>query len=173
MASPLVIGIYLALQALPPAYGEQEDPNARDARLADLAVAIDEAADSDDQTEAEELAAALVVEAWEETRLSVRVHRMGPRKDTRGYAISLWSLHSWTLVPRSEWLTLGGLEGTTRAAHAAARVLRWTRARCGSWSGAFALYATGRTCRWKGAAQREWQFRRVLRWMRSVNVVAE
>lgn len=163
-ASQLVTAIYLALQALPPAWGEVEEPMARDVRLANLAVAIDEATDGE-----EELAAALVIEAWHETRLSLRVHRMGPRKDTRGYAISLWSLHSWALVPYSEWRTLGGLEGTPRAAHAAARVLRWSRARCGSWQGAFALYATGRSCRWSGAAQRDWQHRRVLRWMRSVS----
>lgn len=168
MPSPLTLGVYLALQALPPAWGEVEDPMERDGRLATLAVAIDDASDGE-----VELAAALVTEAWWETRLSARVHRMGPRKDTRGYAISLWSLHSWTLVPYQEWRTLGGLEGTPRAAQSAARVLRWSRQRCGHWQGAFALYATGRSCRWRGAAARDYTHRQVMRWIRSVPEVRD
>lgn len=160
MASLLTVGVYLALSALPPAYGEPEP--ARDARLGQLAVDITSA------TEDTEEAAALVMLAWEETRLSARVHAMGPRRDTRGHAISLWSLHSWNLVPYTEWRTLGGIEGTGRAAVAAVRVVRWSRARCGSWEGAFALYATGKRCRWSGAPNRAWQHRRITRWIRSV-----
>lgn len=158
----LAVGIYLALVALPPAYGETESSVAREIRLADIAVAIDAASETDEE------AAALAMEAWYETRLARKYHVMGPRKDTRGHAISLWSLHSWTLVPYQEWRTLGGLDGTPRAAVAAARVLRWSRKRCGSWEGAFALYATGRSCRWSGASQRAWMHRRILRQIRSV-----
>lgn len=162
MATPLTIPIFYALLALPPAYGEAESVSAREVRLATVAVAIDEATDGDD-----ELSAALVTEAWHETRLSRRVHEMGPRKDTSGYAISLWSLHSWNLVPYSEWVMLGGLSGTAPAAEAAARVLRFAKDRCRSWPGAFALYATGKRCSWKGAAGRAYTFRRVLGWIRS------
>ena len=158
MSTTLTAAIFYAAIALPQPYGENETSEAREYRLSELAVAIDVASDG-----IPELAAALLTTAWAESRLSRKVHESGPRKDTRGWSISLWSLHSWRLLPWSEWKTLGGLEGTKRAAVAAARVLAWARARCGSVAGMFGMYATGKTCSWKGSAARVWQYNRILR----------
>lgn len=87
-------------------------------------------------------------------------------KDRGGFAISLWQLHTWRLVPFAEWRGLGGLEGTEASAHAAARVLSFARSRCGAHRGdwreaTLALYATGKRCKWSGAASRAWLERRV------------
>lgn len=108
-----------------------------------------------------ELAGVLLELAYDESGLVLWVHKQGPRKDNGGMAISLWSLHSWTLVPIDEWRTLGGLDGTARSAMAAGRVITWARARCRSTYGAIALYATGRRCSWKGARARAWRARRL------------
>ncbi len=158
MSSPLVVPIFYVALALPQPYGEKEPPDARQYRLAELAVAIDDAADGEP-----ERAAALLTTAWSESRLSRRVQAQGARKDTVGWAISLWSLHSWDLVPYSEWKTLGGLAGSSRAAVAADRVLTWCLERCGTISGMFALYATGKRCTWKGAPQRAHLYGVILR----------
>jgi hypothetical protein len=168
--SPLTAAIYYALLALPRPYGETESSDARESRLATLAVDIDIASQIPTwDGEQDELAAALITEAWEETRLSARIQAMGPRHDTKGLAVSLWSLHETRMVPRREWVTLAGFAGTPRAAWAAARVLVDFRHRCRSWIGAFSMYANGRSCRWKGAGQREWMRRRVLTWMRAAS----
>jgi hypothetical protein len=158
VSTNLVSAIFYAAMALPPPYGENEPPDARQYRLAELAVAIDDASDG-----VPELASALLATAWDETRLSRKVHEKGPRKDTKGWAISLWSLHTWRLVPYAEWKTLGHIEGTKRAALVAARVLTWARARCGTVAGMFAMYATGKSCSWKGAGNRVWLYNRILR----------
>lgn len=166
--SSLAHAILVALATLPAPYGEGEQPDEREARLGRVAAAIEDASTDPDWPGTRlELAAALVTKAWWESGLALRVHRAGPRKDNGGHAISLWSLHSWKLVPYAEWKTLGGLEGTERSADVAARVLSFARNRCGAarkdWVFAtFSLYATGRTCSWKGARSRVWTYRRVL-----------
>lgn len=157
MSSSLVSAIFYAALSLPAPYGEKEPADARQYRLSELAVAIDEASDGEP-----ERAAALLTTAWFESRLSRRVHEQGPRKDTKGWAISLWSLHSWDLVPHEEWSALGGVAGTRDAAFAADRVLQWARARCYSVSGMYALYATGKRCTWKGARNRVWLHKKLL-----------
>lgn len=168
MSSGLASAILVALSTLPATYGEGEEPEEREARLGRIAAAIEDASTDPNWPGTRlELAAALVTKAWWESGLALRVHRAGPRKDKSGFSISLWSLHSWRLVPHSEWKTLGGLEGTEQSAKVAARVLSFARERCGAtrrnWAFAtFSLYATGRTCSWKGARDRVWTYRRVL-----------
>jgi len=158
VSTSLTAAIFYAALALPQPYGENEPSDARQYRLSELAVAIDDASDGEPDR-----AAALLTIAEAETLLSRRVHEMGPRKDGRGWAISLWSLHSTPLVPYREWRTLGGLAGTQAAAIAADRVLTWARERCGSVHGMFAMYATGKRCSWKGASNRVWQYNRILK----------
>jgi hypothetical protein len=159
----LFFPIYLTLLSLPPTYGEKESDIARESRLFHIASGITDA------SETEEEAAALITTAWYESRLSLNVHTSGPRQDVGGQSISLWSLHSSSLVPFNEWKTLGGIEGTRQAAIVAGRLLRWARCRCGSWKGAFALYATGRSCRWSGAEVRAQTYRQLLKRIRSLN----
>ncbi len=168
MPSALATPIFYALLALPRPYGEVEAPEDRDARLARVAVAIDDASEGDD-----EMAAALVSFGWHESKFSARVEAMGPRKDTKGEAISLWSLHLVpSLAPWSEWRALGGEAGMPASAIVAARYLAWARGRCRSWQGAFSMLATGARCSWAGARQREWQRRRVLGWLRAAREAA-
>lgn len=157
MSTNLVSAIFYAALSLPSAYGEKEPADARQYRLSELAVAIDNAADGE-----ADRAAALLTMAWYETRLSRRVHEMGPRKDTRGWAVSLWSLHVWQMVPYADFVTFGGIGGTQGAAYAADRVMRWARERCRSVAGMYALLATGRKCSWKGAWERARLHKRVL-----------
>lgn len=67
-----------------------------------------------------------------------------------------WQLHKTIYVKDAEWDTMLGtdLESTLIAAYAASRVFTWSRNRCKSDIGGFALYATGKRCRWEGAGQR-------------------
>lgn len=158
MSTSLTAAIFYTALALPAPYGEQEPPDARQFRLAELAAAIDNASDGEPDR-----AAALLTTAWYESRLSLRVHLQGPRRDTKGFAISLWSLHSTPMVPHVEWKALGGLDGTQDAAFVADRVLQWARERCRSLTGMYSLYATGRTCKWRGARQRAWTHGKILK----------
>jgi len=151
-------------------YGDREPANYRAARVERIAYAIADASHrSDWPGTPTELAAASLTKAWFESwRFSLWVHRSGPRKDVGGYAISLWSLHSWRLVPYREWRTLGGLDGTERSAVAAARVLTFARIRCGAnradWvSATFSLYATGKRCRWSSVGPRVTVYRKIHR----------
>lgn len=164
MSTNLTAALFYAALSLPAPYGDKEPADARQYRLSELAVAIDDASDGDP-----ERAAALLTMAWFETRLSRRVHEMGPRPDTKGFAISLWSLHSWNLLPHEEWATLGGLAGTRDAAFAADRVLQWARARCYSVSGMYSLVATGKRCTWKGARNRVWLHKKLLATLEEAN----
>src|SRR5690349_17300686 len=118
-------------------WGEKESDADRDVRLRLIAESITTA--TDDQVAAgdwpmgEELeldALLLTLAYFESWRFSRRVHLGGARKDSIGYAISLWSLHTWRLVPYAEWKTLGGLDGTARSASAAGRVVAWARGFC-------------------------------------------
>jgi len=52
----------------------------------------------------------------------------------------------------------GGYEGQVQRA---ARLLRWTLARCGTYEGAIAHYATGHSCEWSGASERAEYARKV------------
>jgi hypothetical protein len=131
---------------------------------------------------AEELAALLVMEGWYESKFVWRVHagkcrlKLGECDvaiDSRGRlfakAAGTWQVQASQLVPFREWRTLTGTDqaSTDRAAWAAAKILSASRKRCGRgnyWPEAtISLYATGRSCRWRGAPQRARTFRRLLR----------
>lgn len=124
-----------------------------------------------------ELAAALVTMAFFESSFLLRVHA-GRCLENECDAIrrsgavvhqarSLWQVHTSKLVPLGEWLSMvgTGIEPTTKAAKAAARVLGASRVRCaasGDWvRPTFSAYATGHACTWLGSAPREKVYRRV------------
>lgn len=172
----LAEAILAAMLALPAPYADTEPDADRRARLERIALAVSVASETAIAPYAEpnrwpgtapELAAMLTAKAFHESgRFDRGVHLGGAVKDRGGYAISLWQLHTWRLVPYAEWRGLGGLAGTEPSAHAAARVLSFARKRCGAqrpdWRDAtIALYATGKRCSWKGAASRAWLARRV------------
>jgi hypothetical protein len=137
------------------------------AHAAEATVCTDESTGPCWPGDAPELASVLLELGYAESGFARSVHLGGARKDVGGWAISLWSLHSWTLVPYAEWRTLGGFDGTERSAVAAARVVSWARQRCRSTYGAISLYATGKSCTWQGARQRARMARRFtarIRW---------
>lgn len=151
-----ILAILLSL----PAYQDRETTIDREIRLGLVAEAIEAAVTEVETERPRELAAMLVATGWWESRYARHVHE--GRCRTRvgecdyGRARSPWQLHQSPMVPLDEWRAMRGadLESTRIAATAAARVLSAFRGRCGSVAGAIALYATGRSCRWSGAANR-------------------
>lgn len=108
-----------------------------------------------------ELGFLLLGQAFFETRLALHVHagkcRVEIGECDSGRAISLWQLQAGYHLPVERWKQLAGtdLDSTREAAIEAARALARGRNFCnGSLEGAVASYATGKSCQWKGAAQR-------------------
>lgn len=107
-----------------------------------------------------ELAFLLLTQAYFETHLAQHVHegkcRVHLGECDGGKATSLWQLQAGGHLPKSRWEKLSGtsLAATTHAAYEAGKALSRGRNYCGNVQGAVALYATGRTCRWKPAEQR-------------------
>jgi len=120
-----------------------------------IATAIDET------TATHELAMAVVVTFWGESRFSPAIHA-GARRGDNGHAICMGQHHRLSRS-RAEWLALAGtdLESTKRCSLATAEMLYRARGHCRSlipradYPQAFVLYGTGRTCldretRWAG-----------------------
>jgi hypothetical protein len=100
-----------------------------------------------------QLAMAVAVTFWGEGRFSPLV-QAGERRGDSGLAICLGGLHPVDLS-HEEWLKLAGLdlESTTRCATVTAQRLKRSIGYCrnldprATWTHAFTLYGTGRTCR--------------------------
>jgi hypothetical protein len=174
-----ILSALLALPGLPLANESQDQWNAR-ARV--IAQAIDSAtlqatcsgpyrdADWCDPVwhgERATLAAILIVQGYFESRFAAHVQAGRCRRDEcdaitlpggRVFhrARSYWQLHASSLLPWPEWYALAGVEfvPTADAAYAAARVVGLGRTRCETLEGTIAMFATGRSCHWAGAAQR-------------------
>jgi hypothetical protein len=144
--------LILAVLLLYPSYYLErttEQADARRARLAELAEAIDQV-----NATPGEIAAVMAL-AWLESRLARYVHvgdcahpPKGAPSCDRGRARSPWQLHRagcpalWELEQGSpEWLRAG--------AQCAANRWRYGLALCGSAAGAYAVYR-GRACSWAG-----------------------
>lgn len=116
---------------------------------------------------ARDLALLLLTQAYYETRFAQHVHegkcRVHLGECDGGKATSLWQLQAGAHLPKERWEKLSGtgLAATTHAAFEAGRALGRGRNYCGSTVGAISLYATGRTCGWKPAKQREMFLRRL------------
>ncbi len=96
----------------------------------------------------QELAMAVVVTFWGESRFSPLI-QAGEHRGDSGKAICLGQHHQNELS-REEWLGLAGtdLESTTRCARLTAERLKsaWHYCPEHSWPAAFVLYGSGRTC---------------------------
>jgi hypothetical protein len=125
------------------------------------------------------LAAILIVQGYYESRFAERVQAGRCRRDEcdairlpggRVFhrARSYWQLHASKLLPWREWHAIAGVEfvPTADAAYAAARVLGLGRARCETVEGTLAMFATGRSCRWRRAAERARMIQSVERTLR-------
>ena len=171
----IVLGILLSL---PPWHADpqRESPEQREVRLGVVATAIVDASNHATCHQRkcdplwgrsrEDLAALLIVQGWWESRYALHVHqdkcRIKIGECDAGRAKSVWQVHASGPVSVKFWSTIGGVEQgpTLRAAWAATLVLSHAQSRCDTIQGTIAMYATGRRCSWKGAADRYAMFQR-------------
>ena len=121
-------------------------------RMELISQAIAEASKVAKPEQRRQMAMAIVVTFWGESRFSPLV-QAGERRGDGGHAICLGSNHQERLT-EAEWLGLAGLdlESTTRCATITAQRLKGAWWYCHgmnpahSWPQAFVLYGTGRTC---------------------------
>ena len=156
----LILAAILALIPAPsPNWGET-DQEFR-ARAASIAEAIAKASEIARPVQRRQIAMAIVVVFWGESRFSPFV-QSGEHRGDGGAALCLGGLHQLSLSDE-EWRGLAGLdlESTTRCATVAAKRLKSAWWYCHDldpkfgWPAAFVLYGSGRTCRaeetsWKG-----------------------
>jgi hypothetical protein len=151
------------LSSLPPASDEAEPPEERTERLGAVAVAVAKAVDATPWPGPRgELAALLVAQGYAESGFSRRIQlgQCRPRECDGGRAHGPWQIHRGGIVPWDSWVAMGQGDVEQGALYAA-RILASTYRACGSLEGAIGLYATGKTCVWKGAAERAVRTRRL------------
>lgn len=160
--------IFAMLMTLAPYAGDIETEKERAVRLSVIAKAIETSSTTIKWSGSQrELATLLIVQGWSESRFAKHVHegkcRVKQGECDAGRAVSPWQLHAGYSFRRAEWKSAEGadLKATTVAAKRAAQVLSRGRNFCKSIQGAISLYATGASCRWKGAASRLSLFRRL------------
>jgi hypothetical protein len=152
--------ILALLMALPAHRLDREPGEVREERMRVVAEAIEAAVIEAEHPEPKELALLLVTTAFFESGLALHVHegRCNVRAGEcdHGRAKGLWQLHQSPMVPREDWRQLEGtdLESTRVGALYAARILAHYWGKCKTRAGALSGYATGKTCRWKGAPKR-------------------
>lgn len=165
MNPALVLAALLRLQLWAPDV-QLEYPVARTERLQEASAAISAAAG-----QSREMAAALLTLGEAEARFAAyvgtgRCHE-GPRgaRCDRGKARTYWQLHE--AACRSAWAAEPGSRAETFAgAQCAANLLRYGRWQCGSWQGAFNVYAGRRCSDNRGqAAQRAARMSQILSWL--------
>jgi hypothetical protein len=151
--------ILAVLLRFPAYFGDVETETERSERLETIASAVHSASSETPWPgDRNELAAALITQAVFETHLARHVHagRCKQHECDGGRAATLWQLQYGSWLPRKQWLAMQGLElaPTERAARYAAGILSRGRNRCRDLFGALSLYATGRSCSWRGAQER-------------------
>ncbi|MBN1605553.1 MAG: hypothetical protein JW940_02915 [Polyangiaceae bacterium] len=187
--------VLLALMlSLPAPYGQKEDSQEREARLATVAQAIDRAsrkATCSDQVVEEscvpiwrgsrfDLAMLLVTEAYWESRLAKNVHEgkcrayeCDPYQSRHGVLLhrarTLWQLQRSGPIAE-DWDRMVGVdaESTTAAAWAATKLFSRAHQRCGSIAGAISLLAGGAKCTWSQTASRMRLFQSLARRARAM-----
>lgn len=158
MTSAILAAILLLMPAPSPKWGETQVEFL--ARMGLIARSIDEASKVAKAPHRRQMAMAIVVTFWGESRFSPLV-QAGEHRGDGGRAICLGGNHQDSLS-HEEWLGLAGLdaESTTRCATVTAKRLKSAWWYCHgrnpdhSWPEALVLYGTGRTChadesRWK------------------------
>ena len=151
MTHTILAAILLLMPAPSPKWGESD--LAFRARMELIAQSVAEASKVAKEPQRRQLAMAIVVTFWGESRFSPLV-QSGEHRGDGGQALCLGGLHPINLS-REEWLGLAGLdlESTTRCATVTAQRLKSAWWYCHglnpshSWPEAFSLYGTGRTCR--------------------------
>ncbi len=158
MTQAILAAILLLMPAPSPKWHESREEFRE--RMILVAESIAEASKVARAPHRRQLAMAVVVTFWGESRFSPRV-QAGERRGDGGRAICLGGNHRLNLS-EEEWLGLAGLdlESTTRCATMTAKRLRSAWWYCNelnpkhSWAEALVLYGTGKTCR---AEESRWQ----------------
>lgn len=151
MTHAILAAILLLMPAPSPKWGETQAEFLT--RMGLIAQSISEASKGVKEPYRRQMAMAIVVTFWGESRFSPLVQSGAHRGDS-GRAICLGGNHQEGLS-RDEWLGLAGLdlESTTRCAAVTARRLKSAWWYCHgldpkhSWPEAFVLYGSGWTCR--------------------------
>lgn len=174
--SQFAIYMLFLLWMLPSFYMDKESKEERMNRLSNIAVAIDDASSKATCTDKylqdptckkiwqrpkQDLALMLVTQGFWESRFAEHVDknrcRISIGECDHGRAKTVWQIQRGHWVSDERWKKLqdGTLEGTIEAANVAAETLSLAGSRCG-WTneGTISLYATGKTCNWKGAPER-------------------
>lgn len=158
MTHTILAAILLLMPAPSPKWDEPQD--AFLARMELIAQSIAEASKVAKPPQRRQMAMAIVVTFWGESRFSPLV-QAGDHRGDGGAAICLGSNHQGSLT-EAAWLSLAGLdlESTTRCATVTAGRLKSAWWYCHgldpkhSWPAAFVLYGSGRTCR---AEETQWK----------------
>lgn len=158
MIQAILAAILVLMPAPSPKWEETQD--AFRARMTLIAQSIAEASKVAKAPQRRQMAMAIVVTFWGESRFSPLV-QAGEHRGDGGQAICLGSNHQGTLS-EAEWLGLAGLdlESTTRCATVTAERLKSAWWYCHelspkhSWPEAMILYGTGRTCK---AEETQWK----------------
>lgn len=178
-----VAKLLVILLWLPPYYADEEAPEAREARLGRVAVAIHSAgasltcaaADAEDDCRPKwrrsrtELELLLLTQGFWESRYARHVHRGNclPHECDEGRARSPWQLQRGGHLGPEVWLKINDdTQGATSLAalHAGIALSR-AYSRCRTVPGAVSMYATGKRCTWSGTAERlSWLKRVRARW---------
>lgn len=148
----LVLNAILYLMPAPAPHWE-ESPEAFRERMTVVAQAIEAGVATTRTPYRRQMALALVVVFWGESRFAPDVHN-GSKLGDRGRAICLGQAHQGNDLDPDAWRGLAGvdLEATTRCATVSANRLKraWRHCRSmdpqGSWPEAMVLYGTGNTC---------------------------
>jgi len=157
--APTLLAAALALMPAPsPAWGEPRE--AFMARMGMITENVEKAVQKAPEGARYQLALAVVIVFWAESRFSPFVHS-GEKRGDGGRAICMGQHHQLQRT-EAEWLGLAGLdaEATFRCAQETARGLVRAYLYCAdlipkaTYAEAFVLYGTGRTCR---AEESSWQ----------------
>ena len=159
LPTSILAAILMLMPAPSPKWNETQ-PEFR-ARMELVSQAIARASEVAKPPQRRQLAMALVVTMWGESRFSPLIQD-GTHRGDGGKALCLGQLHQGDLT-EAQWRGLVGLdlESTTRCATVAAQRLKGAWWYCHgldpkhSWPAAFVLYGSGRTCKaeetaWKG-----------------------
>lgn len=165
----IALKIWLALMCLKPAWDDSEDIFDRGIRMAVIAGAIDDAAKLTEFPGAKnELRAALFAVGRYESRYARNVHegRCAPRQCDQGRATGVFQVWPLWFDGKDPKRGVGTqTQPTLISTMAAARALADGKRQCGTLLGMMSVYATGNTCRWRGAKERERLARRLERWL--------
>lgn len=158
--------VLLAMMSLPHFSGEHFSSEERRELYRPVAQAVAAVAQTPEET------AALVAQAWHETKFASKIlyghcdqMPKGQRCD-HGRALGPWQVHGWC---KDAWAAApGSVEGYEAAARCALRAMRGGLYNCSSWEGAFSATRGIASCEWEQSPRRVQTMRGVLTLLRKM-----